>query len=102
VREGLTNVVRHSRARRCSIHLGPTWIEVVDDGIGPSGGLGGGGLRTVRERVAEVGGTVEAGLVGRGGWRLRVEVPALRVDALADDGVPGEAYDGPGVPEPRP
>jgi two-component system sensor histidine kinase DesK len=93
VREGLTNVVRHSRARRCSIHLGPTWIEVVDDGIGLSGGLSGGGLRTVRERVAAAAGTVDVGPVDRAGWRLRVEVPELRVDELADDHVAGEAFE---------
>src|SRR6266511_3395598 len=32
VREGVTNVVRHSRATHCTVTLGPGWIEIVDDG----------------------------------------------------------------------
>jgi two-component system sensor histidine kinase DesK len=36
----VTNVVRHSRASRCVITLGPRWIEIVDDGRGGVGGTG--------------------------------------------------------------
>src|SRR5581483_8767397 len=32
VREGITNVVRHSRALHCTISLAPRSIEIVDDG----------------------------------------------------------------------
>jgi two-component system, NarL family, sensor histidine kinase DesK len=74
VREGVTNVVRHSRARTCTIALGPDWLEIADDGRGdrvpaPAGS----GLAGLRERVAAAGGTV---LVGAGprGWRLRVDM----------------------------
>jgi two-component system sensor histidine kinase DesK len=57
VREGVTNVVRHSRARSCRITLGATSVQVVDDGIGfPDTGQGldgfGNGLRGLRERAA--------------------------------------------------
>src|SRR5581483_3038306 len=47
VREGVTNVVRHSRAPVCTITLGPRWIEIVDNGKGgfPGAGNGLGGLR---------------------------------------------------------
>jgi len=85
VREGLTNVVRHARASRCTVTLSRDAVEIVDDGIATArvgaaaGGLDGSGLRGLRERVAAAGGTVEAGPVGtavHGGWRLRVEVPA--------------------------
>jgi len=78
VREGLTNVVRHSQARRCTITLTRDSVEIVDDGIAAPGTPEGSGLRGVRERVAAAGGTVTAGPVGpvgRGGFRLRVEVP---------------------------
>ena len=34
VREGVTNVVRHSRASRCQVVLGPRSIEICDDGSG--------------------------------------------------------------------
>lgn len=32
VREGVTNVIRHSGGNRCEIRLGPSWLEVRDDG----------------------------------------------------------------------
>ncbi|MCU1390594.1 MAG: two-component system histidine kinase, partial [Ilumatobacteraceae bacterium] len=35
VREGLTNVVRHAHATRCSIAIGTDWIAITDDGAGP-------------------------------------------------------------------
>jgi two-component system sensor histidine kinase DesK len=88
VREGLTNVVRHADATRCAVTLTRDSVEVVDDGmVGPTdvgpdaawGGADGSGLRGLRERVEAAGGTLTAGPVGpagRGGWRLRVEVPA--------------------------
>jgi two-component system sensor histidine kinase DesK len=82
VREGLTNVVRHSRATTCTIMLTDDSVEIVDDGIGgpTSGGHGLGGLR---ERVATAGGTVEAGPADGRGWRLRVQVPAPASGATA-------------------
>jgi two-component system, NarL family, sensor histidine kinase DesK len=75
VREGVTNVVRHSRALHCTITLGPRWIEIVDDG---RGGVvaDGNGLAGLRERLAAVGGTVEASR-GLRGWRLRAQVGPL-------------------------
>ncbi len=72
VREGVTNVVRHSRARTCVIALGPTWLEIEDDGRGGPPDAGN-GLAGLRERVAAAGGTVRAG-AGPRGWRLRVEM----------------------------
>jgi two-component system sensor histidine kinase DesK len=76
VREAVTNVVRHSRANHVRITLGPTYVEVFDDGRG--GGLPGmgNGLRGLRERVGAAGGTltVSGGLTG---FKLRAEVPVL-------------------------
>jgi two-component system sensor histidine kinase DesK len=75
VREGVTNVVRHSRAAHCAVTLGPRWIEIVDDGPGGPIALNhGNGLSGLKERVAALGGTVEARPLAPG-WRLRVEVP---------------------------
>lgn len=74
VREGVTNVVRHSRASRVQVLLADRTIEVVDDGVGPSAGPGN-GLRGLTERAAGLGGrVVTAG--SPTGFRLRVEVPA--------------------------
>jgi two-component system, NarL family, sensor histidine kinase DesK len=78
VREGLTNVVRHARARSCAVRLSRSAIEIVDDGVGepapradvPSGN----GLSGLRERVAAAGGFVDAGPLKAGGWALRVSL----------------------------
>ncbi|MFE3506460.1 sensor histidine kinase, partial [Kitasatospora sp. NPDC059160] len=80
LREGLTNVVRHARAARCSVLLTATSVEIRDDGRGAAGGPGAGlvgggkGLTGLRERVAAAGGTVEAGPLDPRGWRLLVTV----------------------------
>jgi two-component system sensor histidine kinase DesK len=80
VREGVTNVIRHSGARRCLIavrHVGDVaQLEVRDDGRGvTSKGGGGSGLRGLAERLAEAGGTLDAGPAEDGGFRLVARVP---------------------------
>ncbi len=37
LREGITNVVRHSGATRCTVTLGTRFIQIDDDGVGPAG-----------------------------------------------------------------
>jgi two-component system sensor histidine kinase DesK len=77
VREGVTNVVRHSQAHQVRVAVSPTSVEVVDDGDGCAGDVSGGhGLDGLRERLAEVGGRLEAGPADAGGFRLFAEVPA--------------------------
>jgi two-component system, NarL family, sensor histidine kinase DesK len=77
VREGVTNVVRHSSAQRVRVAVSRTTVEVVDDGSGCGDIMTGGhGLQGLRERLAEVGGRLEAGPVAEGGFRLFAEVPA--------------------------
>jgi two-component system sensor histidine kinase DesK len=76
VREGLTNVIRHSRARSCEVRVSPSCVEIIDDGQG-SANPPGNGLRGLRERAAAAGGGVDAGPVQPTGWRLRVWVPAV-------------------------
>jgi two-component system sensor histidine kinase DesK len=58
VREGITNVIRHSAARRCQVMLSADSVEIRDDGRGPTGGAPGHGLVGLRERAAAVGATV--------------------------------------------
>jgi len=82
VREGVTIVVRHSRATRCQIELGPRWMEIVDDGRGGAGGSGS-GLTGLRERVRAMDGVLTAERRARG-WRLRVEVPAVSRPSVPD------------------
>jgi two-component system, NarL family, sensor histidine kinase DesK len=87
VREGVTNVVRHSTGAQCSISIertpGTVTLEILDDGPSPVPGVvarasvgTGRGLRGIRERVAQAGGTMEAGWQAGGGYRLLVSVPA--------------------------
>ncbi|HEV2241315.1 MAG TPA: sensor histidine kinase [Streptosporangiaceae bacterium] len=76
VREGLTNVIRHSRARSCAVRVSPCCVEIIDDGHG-SAAPPGNGLRGLRERAAAAGGGVDAGPVQPAGWRLRVWVPTV-------------------------
>ncbi|WP_377273158.1 sensor histidine kinase [Peterkaempfera sp. SMS 1(5)a] len=71
LREGVTNVVRHARASRCTVRLSASSVEVVDDGTGAAAPRGN-GLSGLTERVATAGGTVEAGPALPRGWRLRV------------------------------
>jgi two-component system sensor histidine kinase DesK len=84
VREGSTNVLRHSRARHCEVRIergdGTVRAELLDDGRGaprppedaPSGGSG---LAGLAERIASRGGSLAAGTRPEGGFRLRVELP---------------------------
>lgn len=64
VREGLTNVVRHARTTRCWVTLGPSSVEIVDNGVGGSR-ICDQGLTGLRERVEAAGGTVVAALAPR-------------------------------------
>jgi len=83
VREAVTNVVRHSGASRCLVHLRPGGVTVRDDGVGCSAGAAEGdghGLAGLRSRVAAAGGTLvvdgSRGIDGRPGTSVEVEVTA--------------------------
>jgi len=82
LREGVTNVIRHSRAQRCVIRLhredDHASLEVVDDGQGPSSPrtvMGGSGLAGLAERLSAVGGSLQASAVPQGGFCLAARVP---------------------------
>jgi two-component system sensor histidine kinase DesK len=90
VREATTNVLRHSRARRCDIALRSAGdravLEVRDDGIGgPGSPERGSGLRGLAERMAEVAGTLQAGPAPGGGFRLVAAVPVPQPDREVGD-----------------
>src|SRR5581483_10635200 len=94
VREGVTNVIRHSRARRCEIRFSSEWdgvqLEVTDDGSGPNGNeahhsaSGSSGLVGLSERIARAGGHLETGPGPDGGFRLSVWLP-LTSSGQADE-----------------
>jgi two-component system, NarL family, sensor histidine kinase DesK len=80
VREGTTNVIRHSQASHCEIRIRADGesaaLEIDDDGRPAAApGTGGSGLDGLRERAQRVRGTLEAGARPGGGFRLRVTVP---------------------------
>jgi len=78
LREGVTNVIRHSGARRCEVRLGQSWIEVRDDGTGAHGDCTSGhGLAGLAERLAAVGGSLTAGPATDGGFVVRASVPSV-------------------------
>jgi two-component system sensor histidine kinase DesK len=79
VREGVTNVLRHSRATRCRLAVGSdcgvTWLELADDGPGDDDeGLEERGLHGLRQRLAAVDGELVAEASVRG-FRVRASVP---------------------------
>lgn len=61
VSEALTNVVQHAEARSCDVRMcvdGQVELDVGDDGVGfTAGGDGGLGLRSMRQRAVELGGS---------------------------------------------
>jgi two-component system sensor histidine kinase DesK len=75
LREGVTNVLRHSGARRVKVRLGDTWMEIEDDGAGTAV-TAGNGLRGLEERLAQVGGTICAAPRSGGGFLVRADAPA--------------------------
>src|SRR5215203_2895789 len=84
VREGTTNVIRHSRARNCHILLaredGMVYAQITDDGRGETDQeTSGSGLSGLAERVATFSdGSFEAGPLPEGGFRLRIDLPHRR------------------------
>ena len=80
VREGVTNILRHSEARTCSITAGreggAVRLEIVNDGARPGAAKsGGGGLDGLVERARELSGTVAAGPAPDSTFRLVVCIP---------------------------
>ncbi|MDG9692974.1 sensor histidine kinase [Streptomyces mutabilis] len=86
VREATTNVLRHGDAQKCAVAVriseGRVVLTVENDGVpevtgsaDAVGAGGGSGLAGLRERLAAVDGTLEAGSVGKGVFRLTAEVP---------------------------
>lgn len=91
VREGVTNVVKHSRAQRCTIRAtqdqSQVSVEIRDDGRG-IGALddsnldramsrGGSGLPGLYERVTALGGRYAATPCPDGGFRLSIALPLV-------------------------
>ena len=83
--EALANVVKHARASSARVRItaagGTVSVEVSDDGRGFDPAAVGPehfGLRSMRGRVADLGGRLEVTSAPGGGTVLRVQIPAQR------------------------
>jgi two-component system sensor histidine kinase DesK len=87
LREGITNVIRHSRARHCLVQLtqerDTVGLEILNDRgqvseTGEHPGGPGSGLRGLGERVGMLGGTMQATslvIAGSAHFRLYIQIP---------------------------
>lgn len=82
LREGVTNVVRHSTASWCAFSVstedGTAWLEIVNDGAngaGEGGESSGSGLRNLGDRVEAMNGTLTTEVGPDGTHRLLVAIP---------------------------
>ncbi|WP_406285100.1 sensor histidine kinase [Streptomyces sp. NBC_00209] len=79
IREGVTNVIRHSQARVCTIHITPDenclTVEITNDCPLEAANPNGTGLKGLAHRVGAVGGTVTHGLGPEGVYHLTVVFP---------------------------
>ncbi len=77
VREGATNVLKHSKAEHCTITIKEGILEMSNDGVsGPAGEHAPNGLGGLAQRVSTAGGALSAAPTPEGAYVLRVVVPA--------------------------
>lgn len=74
LREAVTNVVRHSAARHCTVTVSPKRIEVTDDGRGLGAAAAGSGLAGLRARAEAAGAVLTVSEPAGGGVRVVVAV----------------------------
>jgi two-component system nitrate/nitrite sensor histidine kinase NarX len=102
IREALSNVLRHARARACHVMLGAAdgsvCVVVSDDGVGPEAGgditrpdRDGGaavhhGTSIMRERARSLGGSLAIGPRMGGGTRVLLRFPARALRGAAENG----------------
>ena len=83
VQEAITNIVRHAQASTARVLVrregDELTLEIADDGRATSAAVfsEGHGIRGMRERVAALSGTFEAGPVQGGGFRVVARLPLL-------------------------
>jgi signal transduction histidine kinase len=82
VQEALTNTLRHAGASRAEVTVrsapGMLELDVLDDGRGggsPTSEGGGRGIAGMRERATMLGGTLDAGPLPEGGYRVHARLP---------------------------
>jgi two-component system sensor histidine kinase DesK len=89
LREAVTNTLRHSTARNCSIEAGQAGqtirLQVINDGVSHPAAAGrqGGGLGNLTARLQEIGGRLTAGVRPDGRFGLLAEAPLRTLDDVA-------------------
>jgi two-component system, NarL family, sensor histidine kinase DesK len=91
IREGITNVIKHSRATRCEVRLGADWLEIRDDGAGPVTAEDGKhdpvghGLSGLAARLEAVGADLTASPQAGGGFVVRAEARPMGAPASDEE-----------------
>ena len=81
LREGITNVLRHSNAKRCDISMrqadGRVWLDIVNDGVqmNHTQSDGGSGIHNLSARIAALHGQLVAGIEADGRYGLHASAP---------------------------
>jgi signal transduction histidine kinase len=80
--EAVANAVRHAAAARCTVTLGLSGddllVEITDDGSGvPADAVPGVGTTSMRERAAELGGTLDVSTAPGAGTTVRARLPLV-------------------------
>ncbi|UDY22974.1 GAF domain-containing protein [Nocardioides sp. Kera G14] len=82
MREGLSNISRHARAQSAELELsvepGSVSFRILDDGVGVTEGEPLSGLRNLKRRAHELGGTFELRPRAGGGTEFLWQVPLAR------------------------
>ncbi|NUR84172.1 MAG: sensor histidine kinase, partial [Nonomuraea sp.] len=91
LREGATNVLKHSAATRCAITIGDGVLEMTNDGVSQEAAGEGTGLRGLAQRVTAAGGGLTALTIPDGQFRLRVDYAVAKHEELATTRQAGEA-----------
>jgi signal transduction histidine kinase len=86
VQESLSNAAKYACPARTDVRITHAddvlCVEVTDDSANASPAAGeGSGLRGMRERAEQLGGSLEAGPAPHRGWRVRARLPVERVTA---------------------
>lgn len=98
IRESVTNCLKHSRPRRLEIsacrEFDTMVLSVVNDGAPASSRPGGTGLSDLADRVAHVGGSLEAGHESNARFRVIARLPECEVTRQAVRRAPSQRSSG--------
>lgn len=93
LREGVTNMLRHSKVQECAITAeadgGRATLTLVNDGLGERSARasphGGAGISNLRTRMTAIGGRLDAGMRDDSRFQLRAEAPMKPDSVLLPD-----------------